>query len=251
MNESTNLREHIIATYITLRIGLAVAVILLPFVLWIGGRLIFEVPLQESMSAYYHAGEGAMRDVFVGALIAVGAFLYLYKGFTNLENIALKLAGILLVGVALFPMEWNCGSSCSKFSLHGIFAISFFLCIAYVCIFRASDTLHLIQDQAKAKQYQRTYKWLGLLMIVTPAIALALTWIKRILVPGLELNYWVFLVEAIGVIVFGSYWIIKSREIAITNSERRAIEGKLSARPFHVEDVFKQMPVDQVEGGRR
>lgn len=242
--KSTNLRRHIAATYFSLRIGLAVLAIILPFVLWVGGRLFFDLPLQGSMSAYYHAGDGAMRDVFVGVLITVGAFLYLYKGFTSLENIALNLAGILLVGVALLPMEWNCGDTCSKFSLHGTFAILFFLSIAYVCIFRASDTLGLIADRAKIKRYKSVYRWLGLGMVASPAIALILTWFLQ---PDSEIKSWVFFVEAVGVIVFGSYWITKSREIALTNSERLAIEGKLSARELHATDVFKQISVGQAE----
>lgn len=152
--KSTDLQRHITATYINLRIGVAALAIILPLVLWIGGRLLFDLPLQASMSAYYHAGDGAMRDVFVGVLIAVGAFLYLYKGFTILENTALNLAGLLLVGVALFPMDWNCGNACGGLSLHGTFAILFFLSIAYVCIFRASDTLDLIEDETKVERYK-------------------------------------------------------------------------------------------------
>lgn len=240
-----DLRKHISATYLSLRIGLAALAIILPFVLWFAGGLFFHLPLQVSMSAYYHAGDGAMRDVFVGILITVGAFLYLYKGFTSLENIALNFAGIFLVGVALIPMEWNCGDACSRFSWHGAFAILFFLSIAYVCIFRASDTLRLIADQTKVKRYKTVYRWLGLGMIASPAIALVLTWFLQ---PGSEIKSWVFFVEAVGVIVFGTYWITKSREIALTNSERRAIEGRLRTREFHAADVFREMTVDEVEG---
>ena len=242
--KSQDLRGHITATYFNLRIGLAVLAIALPFVLWIGGYLRSDLTLQGSMSAYYHAGDGAMRDVFVGVLMAVGAFLYLYKGFTSLENIALNLAGIFLVGVALFPMEWDCGEACRKFSLHGTFAVLFFLSIAYVCVFRASDTLSLISDEATRKRYKSIYRLQGLGMIASPAIALALTWFLQ---AGSEMKSWVFFVEAVGVIVFGSYWITKSREIALTHSERRAIEGKLSMRELQASDVFKEVAVDQVE----
>jgi hypothetical protein len=72
------------------------------------------------MSAYYHSGGGAMRDEFVGILFAVGAFLCLYKGFTTFEY-ALNLAGAFVIGVAAFPMEWNCGTSCvpkSRYAWH-------------------------------------------------------------------------------------------------------------------------------------
>ncbi len=239
-----SLQKHITATYINLRVGLALLAIALPFVLAVVGYLVFGLPLQGSMSAYYHAGEGAVRDVFVGVLIAVGAFLYLYKGFTAWENIALNFAGIFLVGVALVPMQWDCEPDCSKFSLHGTFAVLFFLTIAYVCIFRASDTLGLISDPAKASRYKRVYRWLGIGMIASPAIALVLTWVLQ---PGADDNFWVFFVEAVGVFVFGAYWIVKSYEIAETNAERRAVEGKLNTRQYLVADVFKEISVAEIK----
>lgn len=244
----TDLPGHIIATYMNLRVGIAVLAILLPFILWFGGNLLFGLPLQESMSAYYHASNGDMRDVFVGILIAVGAFLFLYKGFTDLENNALNLAGICLVGVALFPMEWGCGDSCSKFSLHGTLAILFFLSIAYVCIFRASDTLHLIKDQAKVARYKNVYSGLGIVMIASPVIALVLT---MSLQRGPEITSWVFFIEAVGVIVFASYWITKSREIVLTNAERKAIEGKLRIRQLKVKELFKKAEVVKIKTRKR
>src|SRR5215212_7799422 len=44
-----------------------------------------------------------MRTIFVGFLCITGSFLYLYKGFTKLENLLLNVAGISAVLVALFP----------------------------------------------------------------------------------------------------------------------------------------------------
>lgn len=239
-----DLREHMYAAYIALRVGIAVLAIALPFILWIGGYILAEMPLQASMSAYYHSGGGAMRDVFVGILFAVGVFLYLYKGFTTLENRALNLAGMFVVGVALVPMEWECGDSCSTFTLHGTLAILFFLSIAYVCIFRASDTLSLISDEPKAKRYKNTYRLLGLAMIASPAIAFLL---KLVLQPHSEAASTIFFVEATGIFVFASYWIVKSREIALTNSEQSAIKGRLTTRPYRIADAFKQIPVEHVE----
>ncbi|MGJ5629901.1 hypothetical protein [Nostoc sp. CALU 1950] len=218
------LQEHITFTYTNLRIGIAGLAIVLPFLLWIVGYLRSNLPLQESMSAYYHSGGGTTRDVFVGILCAVGVFLYLYKGYTNYENYALNLAGVSVVGVALFPMEWGCGNSCSKFSLHGTFAILFFLSIAYVCIFRASDTLKLIKNDNIRSFYSRIYPLMGIGMIVFPIITVLLT---LVLQPTSEARSTVFFVEAVAIFIFASYWIFKSREIDLTHSEELASEGKL------------------------
>ena len=111
--EPKSLQAHVLGTYLDLRFGIAVFGFALPIILaGVGG--ILGIPLQGSISAYYHATPaavdcsltatvwpaGTLRNEFVGILIAVGAFLYLYKGFSRSENFALNLAGIFAVGVA-------------------------------------------------------------------------------------------------------------------------------------------------------
>jgi hypothetical protein len=217
------LEKHISSTYFTLRIGIAFIAILFPFILWIGGNLYSGLPLQDSMSAYYHAniGHGSMRDWFVGILFAVGVFLYLYKGYSSAENIALNVAGVLVVGIAIFPMKWNCVADCRKFSVHGFFAVSFFLCIAYVCIRCASDTLSLIPDEELKRRFNRAYKLIGMVMISSPAIAFIFSALLQ------KFSALTFYVELVGVLAFATYWLTKSRELSITGAERLALQGKL------------------------
>ena len=112
------LQEHIFSTYINLRYGMAIIAAIFPVLVFAVGAL-DGVHLQNSISAYYWAsgtGELRARVWFVGGLFAVATFLYLYKGFTVAENIALNLAAILAVGVAVFPMQWNCTTNCGLFS---------------------------------------------------------------------------------------------------------------------------------------
>src|SRR5688500_3060530 len=75
---SPDLDRHISLTYRNLRVGMGVLAVAFPLLLWWIG-LVCSVELQRSISAYYHT---SMRDVFVGVLFAVGAYLYLYKGFS-------------------------------------------------------------------------------------------------------------------------------------------------------------------------
>ncbi len=190
-----------------------------PFLLWCIG--VFKgVALQDSMSAYYHANE-TTRDIFVGILFAIGFFLCLYRGFTDKENWALNLAGVFAFGVALFPMEWNCGDACNRFSWHGFFAISLFLCMAYVCIWCAPDTLRLLKDKQKRKFYSMAYKLLGLGMILAPAVALLFTAILR------RFHAYTFIAEFVGIATFASYWLTKTRELAYTEPELKALSGEL------------------------
>lgn len=216
-----DLRGHVIGSYTATRIGVAALGIALPLALWLGGMR-SDLPLQTSMSAYYHAGDGAMRDWFVGILFAVGVILLLYRGYSDFEDLALDVAGLAVVGVALVPMEWECGANCASFSLHGALALTFFGALAYVCIFRASDTVELIEEQKtegsaeRAQRYRVLYRLFGVSLILSPLIAWGLS---AALDPASPRRFWIFAAEAAGVVVFSLYWIAKSREIRQTHAD--------------------------------
>lgn len=244
------LNNHIAATYKALRIGAAVIALAFPLILWGGGHLRAQLPLQGSMSAYYHAsdalhsgqgipGQGAMRDEFVGILFAVGVILFLYRGISTLENQVLNLAGILAVGIAIFPMTWPVGSAHKEkfFFLHGACAVSFFVCIAVVCIFCASDTLNPIKDEAKRKRYRRSYLTFGVLMVVLPLSAACLKFFA-------PLREWtVFFVEVAGIYVFALYWLLKSYEISQTDLDRNVALGNVSIEPHSLWDTLRMRPM--------
>jgi cytochrome bd-type quinol oxidase subunit 2 len=216
-----------------------------PILLWLGGHFLAGISLQDSMSAYYHAslnalgpgpaGQGVMRDVFVGLLFAVGAILFLYQGASNLEDYALNLAGILAVGIALFPMQWGSTNPADpRAPYHQWFAIGFFLCIAYVAIFRAGDTVQLI-EKAKRASYRRAYKITGAAMIALPAMAFVSSFF-----PGM-MRYKLFLIEAAGIYAFGLYWVIKTRELSKSDFDRKAARGEIQVEPHGLSDVVSRI----------
>jgi hypothetical protein len=206
------LSDHMLSTYRTLRLTLVAVALLLPWVLWLGGYYFSngQLGLQSSMSAYYHT---VMRNGFVGVLFAISGLLAAYKGYRPAENVALNFAAVFAVLIAVFPSE--AGSR-----WHGIFAVSFFLCIAYVCIFCASATLSLVSE-GKQKRYRVIYKLLGMAMVVSPAIAAILSEVLR-----LRSSY-IFIAEAAGVYAFAAYWGVKTREIRETDADRKAAKGEL------------------------
>jgi hypothetical protein len=233
-----SLRDHIIATYGSLRNGIGLLSIALPILLAGIGYFKYGLILQNSISAYYHAfvttqqfpdilavaGNGVMRNWFVGILWAIGFFLILYKGYGRRENNALNLAGILLIIVAMFPMDWKCGEACPKVSVHGIAAILFFLSIGYVCIFRSGDTLKLVKDLNDRESYLRWYRRIGAVMWAFPLVVTLLEFFK--LHPFGSRT--VFFIEVAGIWAFAAYWLIKSREIAVTNADSEIVQNKLS-----------------------
>lgn len=217
------LQKHILSTYVTLRIGIAVLALMFPSTLVFGG-FSMDIPLQNSMSAYYHAivNNHSMRDFFVGILFAIGVFLYLYKGYSKQEDYALNLAGASAIGVALIPMQWNCGDVCSSISLHGICAFMLFIGVAYVCIWCASDTLDELKNKAQEQRYRKIYLLLGIGMILAPVIAWLLTVIFK------KFYAYTYIAEAVGIVIFAIYWIVKSGELASTKSEHKLIYNAIA-----------------------
>lgn len=214
--EPIDLSEHMLATYQTLRVALFVIALSFPWVLWIGGYISsgrFE--LLGSMSDYYH---GAMRNWFVGVLFAISVMLVAYKGYRPAENVALNIAGVCAVLVALFPNEKP------SLALHVFFAVCFFLCIAYVCIFCASATLPLVREERRA-YYRRLYKILGWAMVISPAVALVMA-----LIFDARSSY-IFFAEACGVYAFAAYWVVKTVEIRETNADQKAASGEIQLEP--------------------
>src|SRR4029079_7832453 len=241
--EPASLQEHVLGTYFNLRVGIAVLAVAFPLLLSIAG-MIAGIPLQGSMSAYYWAVPtpavcspmpamwpfGTLRNEFVGLLIAVSGFLYLYKGFSRSENIALNLAGIFGVIVALVPTHWPLLERSALAHAHSTAAVLFLLCIAYVSVFRAGDTLSLVDDAKRRAMYQRWYTLLGMAMIVSPLAAVVF---NDFFTPPGTMSSLVFFVEAFGVWAFAAYWIVKSRELRETSVVRRAIEGRLVRAKKH------------------
>jgi hypothetical protein len=88
-------------SYLALRKAVGWIGILLPFVMMLGGYLIFREDLTlKNISVYYYTG---MRNVFVGSLCAISLFLFFYKGYDKWDNLMGNLAGFLALVVAFFP----------------------------------------------------------------------------------------------------------------------------------------------------
>jgi hypothetical protein len=212
-----DLQRHISGTYHGLRYGLGTLAVVLPPALWLGGKFLAGEPMRCSMSSYYNLPE--TRDWFVGALVAIGALLYLYKGFSKIENRVLNLAGLCAVLIALVPTAPGCLPT--TFSAHGAISLVFFVCVGYVAAFRASDTLALIRDAKRAARFRMWYRIFGAGMVVSPIVAVALS---RFLDRA---DAKIFLTELVATWTFAAYWITKSREMKLTDAERLAAEQKL------------------------
>ncbi len=246
--------DHYSDTYFSLRMGLAVLAFTFPLVLYGYGKYRHGLDLQPSMSAYFFAATAQqcasfpMRTLFVGFLFAIGACLYLYKGFTDLENYLLNGAGICAALVAIFPerillsdavqhigirqLFESCpavravAEAAPTFPIHYIAAVLMFVILAVVawaCAYKTLD--YLPASKGDPASFRRTYRAIAVLMVLCPATGLLLTALT-----GGTSSY-VFFVEAAGVWTFAAYWVVKSRELALSRLEKNPREAIANAPP--------------------
>lgn len=243
------LQEHMVGTYDGLRRGLAAIGAALPILVLLVGGVLHGEWCKGSISAYYHTGSSlgifTTRDLFVGSLLAVGTCLYLYRGFSTRENVALNLAGVFAAFVALLPTAAPGRATDTVTILHRTAAVLFFICIAYVSIFRSRDTLYLLSERRRS-HYSRRYLWTGLAMVLSPLAALVVQFVidrGSNSAPDSEYGVFVFWLEALAVWAFAWYWAVKTREMRESRAERRALEAELKR------DVVPTTPADAAQIG--
>jgi hypothetical protein len=163
-----------------------------------------------------------MRNWFVGILLVIGAVMGLMRGFSKWEDWALDLAGLMAAGVALIPMPWT--ATGKGYSPHGLCAITFFLCIAFVCAFCSGKTLeHMPECPGRAKIisfYRFWYRFLAGAMLLSPMLAYIFNF-------TFQKTSFQFFAEMFGVWSFGAYWLFKTAELKHSGVERRALKGEL------------------------
>lgn len=223
--DADDLRRNMMRTYFTLRLGIVILAFALPIVLLLYGLITHGGLREGSMSAFYGADNGAMRNWFVGMLWTIGFFLILYKGFSPLEDWLLNFAGGFAVLTAMRPCNcWGPGEL-EKSAAHTAFATLFFICMVAVCLFCAHDTVTLLPEQAQRDRFKRTYYTIAALLFVSPLAALVTAYVAG------ARNSLVFLIEWFAVWVFAGYWAVKSLEFKLTAPERRALMGTLRNDP--------------------
>ena len=241
--------KHILHTYFMLRWTMVVLGFALPPFLVIDGLnswwwLSMPLPVQNSLSAYYHAGfaglectalagAGVYRDLFVGFLSAISICLIVYSGYSCLENWLLNFAGVFLFGVAFFPTGWlhpQLPETCENIQpfeasklfnlpipIHTASAVLFFLFITAVTFLTAMNTVKKIEDDRKKELWKNVFTVARWLM----PIAIGLVLLIKLFFGNLIGERLVLWIEWAGIWAFSLYWMLKSIEILTTNVEEK------------------------------
>jgi hypothetical protein len=240
----TDIRTHMLATYGALRRLIAVVTAMFLFTLSGYRQFGHDSTTRESISAYYYHknDDFRMKDVFVGALTSVGLLLLAYQGYTNRENWALNIGGSSLLLVVMFPMDWDLANNCpgeltNRGRLHYASAVTFFLMLGYVGLYRAHDTLGLLPNGPQKTIFKNLYRITGCLMWAVPCIA--------ILPPRIGIAVSLYEVEYLGVFSFLIYWVVKSYEMKASLTE--TVHGIQRAEKYAVGPGKQETPGNSPE----
>ena len=189
------------------------------------GAIAFSLPWIElgltggsitSISASFWFDPGPWpRDIFVGSLFAISAFMLAYNGLSEPEMWLAKVASLAALGVAMFPCQ--CGDLAREIipRVHLISAAAMFAVLACFC--------YIFFCRARAKGHRQAnwraaiYSVTGVGMLASMALFLLYAISK-----GEELVLWG---ETLGLVSFGIAWLTASRVIPLITPrwERHAL----------------------------
>ena len=172
----------------------------------------------DSISASYHAG-GLARDIFVGFLFTISAFLFAYNGKSTTEMVLSKVAAVAGIGIAVFPCR--CGRPSDGVPpIHGISAAVMFIILTAFCYIFFRSAYKKGHRQARIRA--GIYAICGL-VIAGSILANA---INKLM--GGPIERMTYIGEAAGLVAFGIAWLTASQMLPIVTS----IEERISFSPF-------------------
>jgi hypothetical protein len=188
-------------SFLALRKAVGWIGIFLPFVLMFGVYLIFNGELTLfTISMYYYSG---MRDVFVGALCAIGLFLLYYRGFGKWDDWTGNIAGICAFCIAWFPTS-KVGPQDLSGKIHFIAAAVFFTALSFFSLFLFTRK----GPSPTSEKLKRNviYVICGLVMMVCLAGIATYFIIFQNTHPGSRFVFWA---ETAALVAFGVSWLTK------------------------------------------
>jgi asparagine N-glycosylation enzyme membrane subunit Stt3 len=158
----------------------------------------------ESISASYKHG-GTARDVFVGALFAIAAFMAAYNGFGRTERVLARVVAVAAVGVALFP-GGSADDSGMVARVHTIASILMFLSLAGLCqVFRSRA---LRRNEKSADRRATLYAICALVMLAVMILVVIDHFTGGPIVH--RIPRLVFYCEMLALLAFGVAWLAAS-----------------------------------------
>jgi hypothetical protein len=216
----------LVINYIHLRKAVGWLGTLLPVILLIANPIALSIEnsscgwLPDSVSAYYYT---PVRNIFVGALCAIGLFLIAYVGYDLGDRLVTDAAGVFGVGVAFFPTTPTVTShpslTCETVAhlstreqvvgdIHAVSAGLFFIFLAWMAI-RFTNT-DQPQPSPQKLLRNRIYKICATVIIVCLAAVVLTNFLPASFKSAFP---WLFLYEALAIFAFGVSWFVKGQTL--------------------------------------
>ena len=206
-----------------MRIMIGILGILLP---WLVALITWSLPQSISITYYSVCAVGT----FMVVLGSAGILLVNYKGYEKIDDIMATIAGIAGICVCLFPMVYdpdpslrvgmfNLPSNISHI-IHCGTAFVFFGILSFMSFFLFTKTSGEITKQKKIKNI--IYRVCGIGMIGSFSLFLLN------LIPGVDIPFLTWLVEAIALFFFGTSWIVKSDAFPFLQDSKKDAESSMS-----------------------
>ena len=205
----------LVVSYLGVRQAIGAVGLILPVVLGPVGWLAFGIEIQDNMSSYYHT---SLRDEFVGALCAIGIFLFCYRGYDWIEGWTANLGGISALGVALFPLDANSDPLHQRSAIGYMHSISggvFFLTLAFYSLYHFPSSQEQKREAASHEGHRDfIYRASGVVILLS---MVAMGGYLFLLPDGWKRRFndyhFLFWMEWVAVWSFAASWLTKGRAI--------------------------------------
>jgi hypothetical protein len=171
-------------------------------------------PVIRSISESYYHGDNA-RNVLVGFLFAIAAFLFAYNGSRNLERYLSKVAAIAAICIAMFPCgcEVNHRIYNTAAMIHLIAAAIMFSILAIFC--RIFYQHAMAKGHVEARRRAGIYAMSGLSIVAAMVVAVLG---KNMAVLGQMFPNLIWWCEAVALVAFGVSWLTASHVLPVISS---------------------------------
>lgn len=219
------LDAELIVSYLTLRKAVGYIGLLMPILVRVGAHFFEQIPSNTSISAYYYT---SMRDVFVGALAAIGVFLFCYRGPDTQDNVLTNIAGACAIAIGLLPTEPEyhplilskfpqlltdaCYRNHGPLGFHIYVVGAFFLIISYLTIFRfTKPTQPHVTNRKKSRN--KVYIACGIVMVICIVLV--------VIIKLRDFAASIFWPETVAIVAFGIAWLTKGHAILQDRDEQK------------------------------
>lgn len=209
----TDSTRTLVVSYLGIRRAIGLVGLFLPILLGPIGWLVFSIEIQDNMSSYYHT---SLRDAFVGALCAIGIFLFCYRGYDWIEGWTANVACVSALGIALCPLDENSdplNQSSVVGYLHTISGGVFFFALAFYSLYHfptnQQDKHEMAPHEAQRNFVYRTSG--GVILISMFAMGAYLFVMPHEWTHWLNRFNFLFWMEWVAVWSFAAAWLTKGR----------------------------------------